>query len=129
MCTHRTRVECKIQEWNEEETSIFALIGFLQVSHETISCNGSIFPPSFFPLGFVYSPPFSFSLGFFHFSRFLSRRFIRFSLSSLFCHLVSRIYATTRLHGTWDLTGNKFRSVSLKPFANQRESSNPSLNG
>lgn len=41
-------------------------------------------------------------------------------LSSLF--LSPRIYATTRLHRTWDLTGNKFRSVSLKP-TRERESS------
>lgn len=63
----------------------------------------------FFPLGFFLS------LESFH--------FIRFSFSLLFsCRLVSRIYATTRLHRTWDLTGNKFRSVSLKP-TRERESS------
>lgn len=104
VCIHWTRVECKIQEWNEEvEASIFALIGFLRVFHETIPCNGSIFPLSFFSLSFFYSLlPLSFSFSrFLPFSRFLSRPFIfRFSSSSSL--FLSHIYATTRLHRTWD---------------------------
>lgn len=127
MCIHWTRVECKIQEWNEEvEASIFALIGFLRVFHETIPCNGSIFPffPSVSSIPSSLSP--SLSLGFFHSLVFflVGLFFDSLPLLLFFCRTYMRPLDCIG-HGTRDLTGNKFRSVSLKPFADQRRGLEP----